>query len=363
MPRTASSPSTVARTLPRPIGPRTRLERALSVEHLAGPDDPLEAHVVDPGEEGELAPVRLCDEHGDGAGLGERLDHLHARHDRVARESARSAVVLGHGLARDHPLTRARARAPRRRAGRGRGAGGSPRSGSSEPCRPDSGAGESAPPLSGRDDFALSARRSQPLAATVRVALGRADRHARSRPRSPRTRAEARPSARRRWPAPAAALRGSGQLAAQLRRSAAATGSPSRAARSILVQRLAARELRCAQSGTCSRRAGAATSRTVTRRGTAGSARTSLASDSCAASRASSGSRSDVPRELLDRAARAVSQSASSACASPSFARVTRDRVAKPLVDERSRFRAGGLRDLTPAAAWQVAPRLLVYGA
>ena len=79
MPRTASSPPTDARTLPLPTGPAHGLDLAHEVEHLAGPDDPLEADVVDPGEERELALVLGLREDGDRAALGERLDHLHAR--------------------------------------------------------------------------------------------------------------------------------------------------------------------------------------------------------------------------------------------------------------------------------------------
>ena len=44
-------------------------------------------------------------EHRDGAGLRERLDHLHAGHDRVAGEVA-GAVVVGHALARDDARAR-----------------------------------------------------------------------------------------------------------------------------------------------------------------------------------------------------------------------------------------------------------------
>ena len=100
VPRTASSPSTVARALPRPIGPPNGLERALQRQFVAGPDNPLEADVVDAGEEREPPAVLLLGQHRDGAGLRERLDHLHARHDRVPRKVA-CAVLVGHALARD----------------------------------------------------------------------------------------------------------------------------------------------------------------------------------------------------------------------------------------------------------------------
>ena len=81
------------------------LERALERQLVAGTDDALEAHVVDAGEEREPAAVRLLREHRDRARLGERLDHLHAGHDRVAGEVAR-AVLVGHALARDDARAR-----------------------------------------------------------------------------------------------------------------------------------------------------------------------------------------------------------------------------------------------------------------
>ena len=105
MPRTASSPSTVARTLPAADRPAHRLELALERELVAGPDDALEAHVVDPGEERELPAVLLLREHRNGAALRERLDHLHARHDRVPGKVS-GAVVVGDALARDDAVAR-----------------------------------------------------------------------------------------------------------------------------------------------------------------------------------------------------------------------------------------------------------------
>ena len=105
VPRTASWPSTVAFTLPWPTGPRTVSTSHSSVEHVARPHDALEADVVDAGEERELARVLGLREHRDRAALGERLDHLHARHDRVAGEVA-GAVLVGDGLPRDDTLAR-----------------------------------------------------------------------------------------------------------------------------------------------------------------------------------------------------------------------------------------------------------------
>ena len=130
VPRTASSPSTVASHLAAADRAAHRLDVALERQHVAGPHDALEANVVDAGEERELAAVLLLREHGDGAALRERLDHLHARHDRVAGEVA-GAVLLGDRLARDARARPARARAPRRSAASGRGAAGPPRS---RPC-------------------------------------------------------------------------------------------------------------------------------------------------------------------------------------------------------------------------------------
>src|ERR671911_390950 len=86
--------------LPAPDRAAHLLEQALEGQLLARPDDALEANVVDPGEERELAAVLLLDEHSDRAGLRQRLDHLHARHDRVAGKVP-GAVFLGDDLARD----------------------------------------------------------------------------------------------------------------------------------------------------------------------------------------------------------------------------------------------------------------------
>src|SRR6266542_1399640 len=80
-----------------------RLDVADEVEHLAGAHDPLEPHVVDAGKEGEPAAVLRLREHRHRTALRERLDHLHARHDRVAGEMP-GAVLVGHGLPGDHPL-------------------------------------------------------------------------------------------------------------------------------------------------------------------------------------------------------------------------------------------------------------------
>ena len=82
-----------------------RLEVALERQPVAGPHDPLEADVVDAREERDPAPVLLLAEHGDRARLRQRLDHLDARHDRVAGKVA-GAVLLGDELVGDHAPAR-----------------------------------------------------------------------------------------------------------------------------------------------------------------------------------------------------------------------------------------------------------------
>ena len=69
LPRHASSSPTRASTFARPIGAAHALELAAERQLVARLDDPLEAHVVDAGEERQLAAVLLRDEHGDRAGL------------------------------------------------------------------------------------------------------------------------------------------------------------------------------------------------------------------------------------------------------------------------------------------------------
>ena len=81
------------------------LHVALERQHVAGPHDALEANVVDAGEERELARVLGLREHRHRAALGERLDHLHARHDRVAGKVA-CAILVRDGLPRDDTLAR-----------------------------------------------------------------------------------------------------------------------------------------------------------------------------------------------------------------------------------------------------------------
>ena len=187
--------------LAAPDRPAHGLDVALEREHVARPHDALEAHVVDAGEEGELAAVLLLREHGDGAALRERLDHLHARHDRVAGEVA-GAVLLGHGLARDDALARDELDHLVDQEHR-------------VAVRQDA----SIAALSmDRAAAASTSPDSSPLAQTRCGRGGRSTWRcrpaARSPARSPRTGRRSRPAARRRAPAPRAAPRGSGRARA-----------------------------------------------------------------------------------------------------------------------------------------------------
>ncbi len=80
------------------------LDVALERQRVSGTHDALEAHVVDAGEESQLAAILLLREHRDRTALGERLDHLHPGHDRVAGEVSRT-VQLGDRLAGHDTLT------------------------------------------------------------------------------------------------------------------------------------------------------------------------------------------------------------------------------------------------------------------
>ena len=55
------------RCLPRPIGPRTRSSSQIISSSVSWLDHPFEANAVDPGEECELAAVRLFGEDRDGS--------------------------------------------------------------------------------------------------------------------------------------------------------------------------------------------------------------------------------------------------------------------------------------------------------
>ena len=250
-----------------------RLEQALEGQLLARADDALEPDVVDACEQRELAAILLLDEHGDRAGLRERLDHLHAGHDRVAGEVP-GAILFGDHLARDDARAGLELEHLVEQAGTGRGAEGSPRS---APCR------------RARSCDALLEPFAKAVSRAVRVALRRADRHpARGGDLLERV-ARARPSGRRPAPEPAGARAG---------RRAARHDRPRRRAESRSGRRAAPPTSGAARArrGTCSRRAGAATSRTATRRETAGFA--------CRPSPATPASRLGRPRDRAGSAER-----------------------------------------------------------
>src|SRR5215210_840795 len=93
--------------LPAPDRTSHPLELARELELVARLDDPLEADVVDAGEEGELPPVDLVGEDGDGTRLGHRLDHEDARHNGAAGKVARQVPLVGpDALTGDHTHAR-----------------------------------------------------------------------------------------------------------------------------------------------------------------------------------------------------------------------------------------------------------------
>ena len=94
VPRAASASPTCAVAFPRPIGPRTVSISHVEREDVARLDDALEAAVVDPGEERDLAAVLLLDEHRDRARLRHRLDDQHAGHHRPLGKVAREPPVV-----------------------------------------------------------------------------------------------------------------------------------------------------------------------------------------------------------------------------------------------------------------------------
>src|SRR6476646_850684 len=82
-------------------------ELALEVEDVARLDDSLEAAVVDPREERDLAPVRLVGKDRDRAALRDRLDREDAGHHRTVGEVAREPqAVLGDEEPPAHAATR-----------------------------------------------------------------------------------------------------------------------------------------------------------------------------------------------------------------------------------------------------------------
>src|SRR6187551_3571656 len=90
------------RRLAAPDGPAHSVDLAGQLQLVAGKHHALEAHVVDPGKEGQFAAVGLVGEDRDRAALRHRLDDDHTGHDRTAREVAgQEPLVLPHELARD----------------------------------------------------------------------------------------------------------------------------------------------------------------------------------------------------------------------------------------------------------------------
>src|SRR5204863_8553668 len=82
--------------------PADALDLAAERELVAGLDDALEADVVDAGEERDLSTVLLFGQHRHRPGLGERLDHDHAGHDRPAGEvPGKEPLVAANVLPRD----------------------------------------------------------------------------------------------------------------------------------------------------------------------------------------------------------------------------------------------------------------------
>ncbi len=258
------------------------LDLALERQHVSGPHDALEANVVDAREERELAAILRLREHGDRAALRERLDHLHAGHDRVAGKVA-GAVLVGDRLARDDALARNelehlvdqqhRVAVRQHRLDRG---------------------------LVHQHLGHAEAALARPLPAAVRVALRRADRQPGRRRDLLERDVEGVLQRRRPSPAPPAARRGSGRarVASPTRRARAPgrrrapRACPRRAARCGAARPTAPARRPC----TCSRPAGAARSRTATRRGTGRPA--------ARASRATPGRRRGHPRGRAARAAR-----------------------------------------------------------
>ena len=297
---------TVARTLPLPIGPRTLSTSQTRSSTVPGRTIRLKRTPSIPAKSTSLPLFSGWREHGHRAALRERLDHLHAGHDRVAREMP-GAVRLGDRAGARRRVLRARARC------------------TSSTSRNGSRCGRIC------SISALPSSRSCAKAARAAArgrggrSTSRSRRAGRSRPRSRRSRGRRRPSARRRWPARAAARQGSGRArGASPRRRPRVTGSPSRAARSSStsgsVRRACfacAKSLHVLTTSRCSQVENCDSPRNWRTR------TTSFASESCAASRASSGSRSRCSASFSTRGA-CRSQSAASACASPSFARVTR---------------------------------------
>ena len=90
---------------PLPTGPRAASTSQTRSSTSPGRTIRLKRTSSMPAKSDELASVLRLREDGDAAALGERLDHLHAGHDRVAGEVA-GAVLVGHRLTGDDALAR-----------------------------------------------------------------------------------------------------------------------------------------------------------------------------------------------------------------------------------------------------------------
>jgi biotin-[acetyl-CoA-carboxylase] ligase BirA-like protein len=78
------------------------LELARQLDLVAGLDDSLEAHVVDPREQRKTPTVLLLGEHGHRTGLGHCLHDQHAGHDRPSRKvPCEVPLIRTHALACD----------------------------------------------------------------------------------------------------------------------------------------------------------------------------------------------------------------------------------------------------------------------
>src|SRR3954447_1735354 len=87
-------------------GPPHSVDLAAQLQLVPGKHHALEAHVVDSGEEGQLAAVGLVGEDRDRAAPRPRLDDDHTGHDRPAREVAgQEPLVLPHQLPCDYAGT------------------------------------------------------------------------------------------------------------------------------------------------------------------------------------------------------------------------------------------------------------------
>ena len=95
---TATSPSTLATARTRPNMPRSFSTVTSRRSVSPGTTMRLKRHVVDSGEEPELAAVLVEGQDRDAGGLGQGLDHQDAGHDRAPREVAGELRLVGADL-------------------------------------------------------------------------------------------------------------------------------------------------------------------------------------------------------------------------------------------------------------------------